>query len=43
MATAYEKVQLARGKAMLETELDALCEKDGDTLLKERYARFRKY
>ena len=33
----------ARVKAMLETELDALCEKDGDTLLKERYARFRKY
>ena len=33
----------ARVKAMLETELDALCEKDGDTLLKERYARFRTY
>lgn len=33
----------ARIQEMLETELDALCEKDVDTLLKERYARFRKY
>lgn len=33
----------ARVKSMLETELDALCEKDTETLLKERYERFRKY
>ena len=32
-----------RVKSMLETELDALCEKDTETLLKERYERFRKY
>ena len=33
----------ARVKSMLETEIDALCEKDTETLLKERYERFRKY
>ena len=33
----------ARVKSMLETELDALCGKDTETLLKERYERFRKY
>ena len=33
----------ARVKTMLETELDALCEKDTEALLRERYERFRKY
>ena len=33
----------ARVKAMLETELDALCEKETGALLQERYERFRKY
>ena len=33
----------SRVKSMLETELDALCATDTDTLLKARYERFRKY
>ena len=33
----------ARVKKLLTEELEALCEKDADALLKERYLRFRKY
>ena len=33
----------SRVKEMLQIEIDALCEKDMDTLLQERYARFRAF
>lgn len=33
----------SRVKEMLQIEIDALCEKDIDTLLSERYARFRAF